>query len=246
MNTTNKEFLMSIQEIYDKILSASIFRLKDENWLTSVISLAGLQNEGNRRHPTNNEVHVYGDDVKYMNTIENTGMWQVPRQLAQYLINIGSFKIKTFLDIGTCRGCTITIIAIYLLRFGLTHIDTIDVYNFVDSSLKDMWKKLNLPINYILIPNDSSYLTYTTKPQYDIVFIDGNHEYNYVLNDFNQARTITNRICFHDINDCYCVDVVRIWNEIKNKEIIPNYKNIYEFTYHSHGYKLMGIGLVLL
>jgi hypothetical protein len=78
---------------------------------------------------------------------------------------------------------------------------------------------------------------------YDVIFIDGNHDYPYVSNDFRIAKQMTRKICFHDINDCFCIDVVRLWNEIiQSKE----YKEFYEFTHHSHDVKLMGIGLLEL
>ena len=54
---------------------------------------------------------------------------------------------------------------------------------------------------------------------------------------------MTSKICFHDINDCYCIDVVRLWNEIKDSK---NYEHIYDFLYHSHNCKLMRIGLLEL
>lgn len=247
MNRTNKEFLFSIDKIHDLIKNAEVSKLTDEDWLTETVSIVGLYNEGNRRHPSNNLVHLYGDDVKYMNVIPNTGMWQIPRQLAQFLIQLtrlDNINIKTFLDIGTCRGCTITVIAMYLLRFGIEHIDTIDIIKYVDDSLINKWKELKLPINYIIIPNDLNYIPYVSKQKYDIVFIDGNHDYNYVLNDYIKAKSITNIICFHDINDCFCRDVVRLWAEIKCT--VDNSSKYYEFTYHSHGYNLMGIGMIIL
>ena len=245
MNTTNEEFLYKIDKVYDLIKNATNTDLLNEEWLIVTLSMVGLYNEGDRKHPSNHLVHLYGDDVKYMNVIQNTGMWQIPRQLAQFLIKLTSgHNIKTFLDIGTCRGCTITVIAIYLLRFGLEYIDTIDIIKYVDNTLLDKWKELNLPINYIIIPNDLNFIPHVSKSEYDIVFIDGNHDYKYVLNDYNHAKNITKIICFHDINDCFCHDVVRLWREIKSNLCL--YTQYYEFTHHSHGYPLMGIGMIIL
>jgi len=213
----------------------------DIDYLTNTISKVGLYNESDRRHPENNDIHLYGDDVKHMNIIPNVGMWQIPRQLAGFLIKLVSLgKVETFLDIGTCRGATITVIAIFLSRFGIKKIDTVDITNYLHDDLKKKWEKLKLPITYHIIPN--SFKDYVPLKEYDVIFIDGNHNYNYVLNDYEIAKTMTKKICFHDINDCFCIDVVRLWNEIKNNE---HYLNVYEFTYHSHNYKLMGIGLVV-
>lgn len=244
MNKTVAEFLNKIEKINTLLSTTDKKNLLNEDWLTNTISMAGLYNEGDRRHPRNSSVHLYGDDVKHMNLIKNTGMWQIPRQLAQFLIKLVSTKnVKSFLDIGTCRGCTVTIVAMYLLRFGIEHIDTVDITKFLDDSLLNLWKKLNLPIKYHIIPNSLDFSKHVPRKTYDVIFIDGNHEYDYVYNDYIVAKKMTEVICFHDINDCFCVDVVRLWHEIKEK---GEYKSAHEFIYHSHGYNLMGIGLLIL
>jgi hypothetical protein len=244
MNKTHEEFLQKIDDFYNDIKNSNINDILDIDYLTSSISNIGLYNESDRRHPENNNVHLYGDDVKYMNIIPNVGMWQIPRQLAGFLIKLVSLgNVETFLDIGTCRGATITVIAIFLSRFGIKKIDTVDIINYLHDDLKKKWEELNLPITYIIIPINSSYKDFVSLKMYDVIFIDGNHDYNYVLNDYQIAKNITSKICFHDINDCFCVDVVRLWNEIKNSK---EYQNMYEFTHHSHNYKLMGIGLILI
>lgn len=244
MNTTHHEFLEKIDKLYNNVINADINMLLNEDYLVNIISDIGLYNEGTRTHPENHNIHLYGDDVKYMNIIENVGMWQIPRQLASFLIQLVKLgNIETFLDIGTCRGATITVITIYLIRFGLKGVDTVDIIKYLDDSLLNKWKELNLPINYIIIPKNDCFKNYVTREKYDVIFIDGNHSYDYVSNDYKIAKNMTEKICFHDINDCFCIDVVKLWNEIKNNN---EYKKYYEFTYHSHNYKLMGIGLLIL
>ena len=67
-----------------------------------------------------------------MNSIPNVGMWQIPHQLSSFLIKLVSLGItETFFDIGTCRGATITCITIYLLRFGVKQVETIDIIDYV-------------------------------------------------------------------------------------------------------------------
>lgn len=94
-----------------------------------------------------------------------------------------------------------------------------------------------------MIPHDANFKDYVSLKYYDVIFIDGNHDYKYVSKDFEQAKSMATKICFHDINDIFCIDVVRLWKEIKEKY---DHKNCYEFTYHSHNCKLMGIGLLHL
>lgn len=143
MNKTHSEFLEKIDDVYKNILSADIELLKNVTYLTNIISTIGLYNEGERVHPDNNNIHIYGDDVKYMNVITNVGMWQIPQQLSSYLIQLVSLgNIETFLEIGTCRGATITVIAIYLMRFGVKQVDTIDVIDYLNEDLKKSGKSL--------------------------------------------------------------------------------------------------------
>lgn len=244
MNTTHDEFLQKIDFIYNEIKNTSMDNLLNVDYLTNIISKVGLYNENNRIHPENTNVHIYGDDVNYMNIIPNVGIWQIPRQLAGFLIKLVSLgNIETFLDIGTCRGATITVIAIFLQRFNIKKIETIDVINYMNYDLRKKWEELDLHITYIIIPINSNFKDYVGLKTYDVIFIDGNHEYNYVSNDFRIAKQMTKKICFHDINDYFCTDVGRLWTEIVESK---DYKNVYEFTYHSHNLKLMGIGLLEL
>lgn len=241
MNKTHEEFLENIDIFYNKIKNANMDELLNEDYLTETISKIGLYNETGRMHPQNMNIHVYGDDAKHMNVIKNVGMWQIPRQLSSFLIKLVSLgQVETFLDIGTCRGATITVVTIFLLRFGIKKVDTIDIIKHLHEDLHKKWKELDLPITYIIIPNDLSFNKHVSS-KYDVIFIDGNHDYQYVSNDFKIAQQMTNKICFHDINDIFCVDVVRLWNEIKNNHTYTPY----EFTYHSHNLKLMGIGLLV-
>ena len=140
MNKTHEEFLENIDIIYNEIMNSNIDNLLNLNYLIEIISKIGLYNEGSRMHPDNNNIHIYGDDIKYMNSIPNVGMWQIPHQLASFLIKLVSLGItETFLDIGTCRSATITVITIYLLRFGVKKVETIDIIDYVHNDSKNKW-----------------------------------------------------------------------------------------------------------
>ena len=43
----------------------------------------------------------------------------------------------------------------YLLRFGVKKVETIDITNYLHNDLKHKWLELNFPIIYTIIPNDS-------------------------------------------------------------------------------------------
>jgi len=243
-----KNELKHIEAFNNIICNSDINLIQNIDFLTEIISPIGLFYD-DRMHPEDSSISMYGDDVKYMypnrgigGFLGFVGMWQIPKQLASFLIKLVSLgNVETYLDIGCFTGIAATIIAIYLKRFGLIQLDTIDIIDYVNVNLKQKWKELNLPINHIIINNEYFSCEYAPLKKYDVVFVDANHSYEFVMNDFRQAKQLTSKICFHDINDCWCLDVVKAWKEIISNE---NYKNYYEFKYHSHNFKLMGIGLI--
>lgn len=242
MCTSYEEFIARIHDFTTTIGRASMNQLTNEDWVTTQVGTVGLWFES-RTHPDMPNLNMYGDDAVYMNKVERVGLWQVPRQLAQYLIRLKDCDIQHFLDIGTCSGATITVIAIYLLRFGLLSVQTIDVYRLLDTRLIEKWDELRLPIEYTLMSPSAKFTDVMKRSKYDVVFIDGNHEFAYVWDDYNRAKDISRWLTFHDINDVFCAGVVQAWVTIKDS---GKYSDIFEFTYHSHGLRLMGIGLLQL
>lgn len=77
---------------------------------------------------------------------------------------------------------------------------------------------------------------------YDLIFIDGNHSYPFVRKDYECYRNRTRLLCFHDINDHICTDVVRLWKEIKLE--CADVAHFFEFIEHPNDLHLMGIGVV--
>ena len=239
-------YLQNINSFCNAIIESDMQLITNEDYLTEIISPIGLFND-DRMHPQDSTVSMYGYDVKYMwpecRTKGYIGCWQIPRQLAKFLIQLVKLgNVETYLDIGCFTGITATIVATYLTRFGLKHFDTCDIIDYVNEDIKQIWKKYNLPINYIIVEERFSHKSVPLQ-KYDVVFVDANHSYDFVSNDFKEAKLLSKKICFHDINDCWCVDVVRLWKEIISNE---SYKNYYEFIYHSHNFNLMGIGLLEL
>jgi hypothetical protein len=241
MAVSYEEYLNNINVFYKSIQEASIETLSNVDWLTECISKVGLVFE-DRLHPeSNTPINIYGDDSKYMNIVRLTGLWQIPRQLAGYLIKIKDLDIKHFLDIGTFAGATITVITIYLLRFGIVSVQTIDLYRFIDKRLIEKWNELSLPLKFTHMASNQKFTDCMSLTKYDLIFIDANHDYEFVKDDYLRAKSISKYLTFHDINDVFCTGVSQLWNEIKNS---GEYKELYEFTYHSHNLRLMGIGLI--
>lgn len=229
---------------YDKLhfgvktlLTCPIEILLNKEELAKIIGNIGLFYDS-RAYP-GTTFYLYGDDSVYMLPQNNNsqGLWQTPCQLAGYLIYLGNKKIKTYLDIGTLTGWTITVVTAYLLRFGLQRVDTYDVFEICNKEVLNIWKELALPITYIVSKNDDR--SEILKP-YDVIFIDGDHSYNCVKKDYDMFRPYAQLIVFHDVNDIVCVGVVRLWNEIKETHA----SQVVEFVDHPNNFKLMGIGVL--
>jgi hypothetical protein len=230
-----------LEEALTWISTAHIEDLRNVDTLSNWIGHAGLFFDS-RKSPHNSLVSLYGDDVKYMldSTDVGKGLWQTPSQLSPFLITLSYRNIKTYLDIGTLTGWTITFIAAYLKRFGLETVDTIDIDQFCNIGTQDIWQQFNIPINYIVCKSYD--IEANIRDVYDFVFIDGDHEYASVKEDFQRYRQRSCMLAFHDINDNFCTGVVRLWKEIKLL-----YEHIYiftEFIDHPNNYMLMGIGLL--
>ena len=50
---------------------------------------------------------------------------------------------------------------------------------------------------------------------FDIVFIDGDHSYHGVKNDYEICKKSGKIYVFHDIINSVCPGVVQFWNELK-------------------------------
>lgn len=242
---TLADFYHNLRLFKKTIKSANYSLLLNEDWLTNSISHVGMYSEGSRPSPRNASYQIYGNDAKYQMKVDNVGMWQIPRQLAGYLINVVKLgRVHKFLDIGTCRGATVTVATIYFMQFGLNQTETIDVVDYLPPAMKKEWSNLNLPIRHIIYPQRSSPLNLLQYKQYDTIFIDGHHDYPFVSSDFKMYSNMTTRLGFHDINDFFCVGVRKLWREIIVAKQNCPHTTIREFTYHSHGDSHMGIGLV--
>jgi hypothetical protein len=63
---------------------------------------------------------------------------------------------------------------------------------------------------------------------FDLIFIDGDHSYNGVKNDYEISKNSGKIFVFHDIVNDVCLGVVQFWNELKSSE--ANTYDFFEFT----------------
>ena len=85
---------------------------------------------------------------------------------------------------------------------------------------------------------------------FDLIFIDGDHSYEGVKNDYEIFKASGNIFVFNDIiNDTFSAGVVKFWNELKQSnefdfdfyEFIEQYEEVWNHT----GQRFLGIGVAI-
>lgn len=230
----------NLNNVVDWLKTAPLHDLRDVNTLAAKVGQTGLCYD-NRSSPQDASKSLYGDDVKYMISHCNRhGLWQTPLQFAAFLVFLSEQRVFTLCEIGTCTGYTSTFAAAYLQRFGLTKLDTFDIFQIVQPELQQFWKDHAIPVSYTVCDADS--IPKHMAPSYDVMFIDGDHSYQWVQHDFRMYGKMAKFVAFHDINDAFCEGVVRLWKEIK--QVHSNDAEFHEFLQHPNNFNLMGIGVL--
>jgi hypothetical protein len=218
--------------VLDRIAAAELDDLRRVNFVETLIQQIGLVND---------KRNIYGDDEAYMNPIPR-GLWQIPGQLAKFAVFLSWQKIESFLDIGTYTGHTFTFLMAYLARFNpnLSGI-TVDVCDY-----KPVQHLLKGRFNARFVIGRSQ--DFAARP-FDLCFIDGDHCFDAVCADFDNVGR-NSRICaFHDINDAIVKSwpgndggVPKFWQQFKTERCDWDFS---EFTCHSRGIRVMGIGVAI-
>jgi hypothetical protein len=84
-------------------------------------------------------------------------------------------------------------------------------------------------------------LDYTPEKVYDLIFLDGDHTYEYLRQEFAHFRPHARLIALHDIVSTHerCPGTRRFWNEIKDQFPHREFTDQYAGTTN-----VMGIGIV--
>jgi len=219
----------------DRIAIAKLDDLRKVDFVESLIRQIGLAND---------KRNIYGDDEAYMNPVPR-GLWQIPRQLAEFAVFLSYQKIGSFLEIGTYTGYTFAFLMAYLARFNpnLSGI-TVDVCDYGHHAyLKSVEPLLKGRLDARFVIGRSR--DFVTRG-FDFCFIDGDHSLNGVRADFDNVGRNAKICAFHDINDAIVEGwpgndggVPRFWRQFKTWH---NDWDFSEFTWHSRGDRVMGIG----
>ena len=181
---------------------------------------------------------------------ENGGglyIWQYPNQFSKYLCLLQRYNISSYIEIGCRYGGTFILTTEYLKRFNnITKSVAIDI---IDSPVNN-YCILNNNTEFIKINSqDEKFKIYIENNNFDLIFIDGDHSYNGIKNDYDICKNNGKIFVFHDIINDVCPGVIQFWNELKN-----NYTDIYNFFEFVEQYddvwndtkqKFLGIGVAI-
>ena len=185
--------------------------------------------------------------------VKNNGggllIWQYPNQFSKYLCLLRKYHISSYIEIGCRWGGTFVLTTEYLKRFNTINksvaVDIIDspVLNYCLNNNKNKSQ-------FIKMNSQSKEFTHYIKNNYfDLIFIDGDHNYSGVKNDYEISKNSGKIFVFHDIVNDECAGVVLLWNELKNNEkdtydffeFTEQYKDVWNNTHK----KYLGIGVAI-
>lgn len=174
-------------------------------------------------------------------------IWQYPNQFSKYLLLLKTLKIRSYIEIGCRWGGTFVLTNEYLKMFN--NIDKSVAVDIIDSPVVEYCIK-NPNTRFLKIDSHSTeFQAYIRDNFFDLIFIDGDHSYTGVKNDYEVCKNSGNIFVFHDIFNDVCPGVVQFWKELKDTE--KDTFNFFEFTeqypevFSRTGQNFLGIGVMI-
>lgn len=149
--------------------------------------------------------------------VGNYCLEQAPEELAEYLLFLKDAKIENYLEIGIAAAGVVRIMIDF---FDIQNVSVIDLpYNKVLKERKEnldyIATQANLHIyNGNSTSSEASDFLKDINIKYDLILIDGGHDYATVKSDLQMALQYINdggMIAFHDVVSM--PDVTRVYNE---------------------------------
>lgn len=174
-----------------------------------------LRNEAGVNHGS-----WFGENLK----MGNLEIQQVPEEYIEYLWFLKNSNFKTYLNIGIGKGGSFLIETFIQPHLELSiAVDNSSYWkdNQRNSILEKIdWLQSNVNTKVEFYDSDSvTWLKKNQERKFDAIFIDGDHSYDGLKGDYDNALPLLNDggyVIFHDINSFACPGVMKIWNELKN------------------------------
>jgi hypothetical protein len=214
---------------------ASLQQLRSLEWVEGELQKAGL------KYLPPPHGAVFGKDERWMN-FHSDGLFQIPRQLARFMILAAEHSPSSLIEIGTNNGWTACVLTGYLRRFvPRFQAVTLDV---VDHFALRSWATKNLPLQFSLGQTSDDF----KGRAFDLCFIDGDHSWEWVSRDYENVGRFARVCAFHDINDAATDRMEgggssRHWAWLKATR--GNAGAFHEILDHSDSKPVMGIGVFI-
>jgi len=224
----------------DFIRKSTLEELKNSDYLEKLIVKLGFNNEGLIEQPS--VVRENGGGLL---------IWQYPNQFSKYLCLLKELNISSYIEIGCRWGGTFVLTTEYLKKFNnVSKSVAIDVMSSPVLHYCSANNDTNTETQFICVNSQSEeFKNYMKENHFDLIFIDGDHCYDGVKNDYEVSKNSGNIFVFHDIVSDACPGVCQFWNELKTYQ--GDSYNFYEFTeqytevWNNTHQKFLGIGVAI-
>lgn len=215
-----------------RIRGATQAELDSLDWLVGTIRDVGLA-------PIPEAAIAYEGEEDFLNASQQ-GVVQLPREFARWLQLAASHRPARYLEIGCFNGSTASLAAAYLARFNPAfEALSIDIWpGFVFyREVRDL-----IPLRY-----EVGRTSFDLRGErFDVVFIDGDHSFDWAWADYENVGRAAPVCAFHDVNNAPYRDlpmggVCGAWELLKREESTPDVTFTEIFEHPSR--ELLGIGV---
>jgi hypothetical protein len=177
----------------------------------------------------------FGENLK----VGGLEIQQVPEEYVEYLWFLKNNKFKNYLNVGIGKGGSFLVET--FIQENLESSTAIDNSSYWQQDQKESiiekieWLKNNTTTSIEFYDADSKEWLINCNKKFDIIFIDGDHSYEGVKNDYINSLPLledNGYMIFHDIASVGCPGVVKLWQDIKHLDCL-------EFVYKT----TCGIGI---